>query len=112
VRDSTGTARATFTTAEELTAAGIVTNPCGHDISFTTMDTCLVSGGDMMGTGFWAWPAVCGEAITEWVVPAGSAVAQTQWASTKPAGTWTLNLRFNYGGATASTSFTVTADED
>jgi hypothetical protein len=42
------------------------------------------------------------------VIVGGGSVEQTQWASTKPPGSWTLTINFATGGASATTSFTVT----
>lgn len=108
VRDATGAVGTVFTTADVLTMAAVVTNPCTTDVSFVTPDSCLVTsmmvsdatGGD--GVAF-----ACADVVTTWVIPAGAAIEEAAPWGRLPAATWTLDVSFNVASYAASQAFEV-----
>jgi hypothetical protein len=108
VRDSSGTAGTAFTRSDDLTAAGVVTNPCEDDVSFITTSGCLITSGSVEGGGMGeAWADICDMAITTWNIPAAGSIGSPARLGTFDSGSYTLSLNFNYGSVIRSTVFTV-----
>lgn len=109
VRDATGAAGTVFSPRQALTVVGVVSNPCGSDVSFVTPDACLVTGysitdsrGMGMGVG-----VVCAAVITPWTVPAGGSIEDSEvWGRLTPE-SYVLDISFNYQNHTASQAFVV-----
>ena len=108
-RDSTGAATTSFTTSDDVYAAGVVENPCTVDVSFTTPNSCLTTGGSLSGTSGigMGWAKACSGAATPWTVPAGSSIEESESIGRFDADTYSLSISFNRGSITGTTSFTV-----
>ncbi len=108
-RDSSGTATTSFTTADEIIAAGVVENPCSVDVSFTTPDACLTTGGGLTsGSGIgMAWSKLCTGGVTSWTVPAGGSIEESESLGRLSADSYGLEIYFNRGSFKGTTSFTV-----
>jgi hypothetical protein len=109
VRDATGAAGTVFSPRQPLTVAGVVSNPCSSDVSFTTPDSCLVtsysvtdSRGQGMGVGI-----ACAAVLTSWVVPAGGTVEESTNFGRLTPESYVLDVSFNYGNHTGSQAFVV-----
>ena len=109
VRDANGVAGTAFVPQQPLTMAGVVSNPCSSDITFTTPDSCLVNGysvTDSRGMGMGVGVA-CAAVLTSWVVPAGGTVEDSTGFGRMRAESYVLDISFNYGNHTASQAFVV-----
>ena len=114
-RDASGAVGSSWTTADRITFAGVLHNPCDHDVTFTTLGTCLVA----------TWEAIpdhysiissrhgvalgCGQDSTDWTVPAGESIEDTlQWWPLVQ-NTWTMTVTWaDAASSSASATFDVT----
>ncbi len=109
VRDATGAAGTVFSPRQPLTVAGVVSNPCSSDVSFTTPDSCLVTSysvTDSRGQGMGVAVA-CAAVLTGWVVPAGGTVEESTSFGRLTPESYVLDVSFNYGNHTGSQAFVV-----
>ena len=110
VRDASGQAGTTFSPSDSLTLAGVATNNCPFDISVTTNSGCFVGGYTLTPANGTPIPPIypfCTAVITNWNILQGTSQDGPWPYGTLPADTYTLDVMFNFGGFTASTTFTV-----
>ncbi len=99
--DANGTAQLVFPSSAVITLFGVVSNPCGNDIQFTTTSGCLISNGNLLGANpntpphFWA--PMCTQAVTDWIVPAGSSLDAGEPVGQLTADSYTLSIFFANG---------------
>lgn len=109
VRDSRGVAGTSFATTESLTVAGVVTNPCPTEITFSTSNTCLVTDIVMSGSGSMGYGVsfACGGAVTLWSVTPGASIEVAEVVGRLPADTYEVTANFNLRGTSATTTIEV-----
>ncbi len=95
-----------FTAAQSLTLVGLVSNDCStNPVTITAISTCLVNGwslerkndGQLLSEGF-----ACGDAFTDFVVPAGGRIEDPYEWGMLGAGGWIVEPNFDVQGITAS----------
>jgi hypothetical protein len=107
VMAANGTTGQQFTPEDELLVAGMLTNPCPTEITFSTPSTCLlepfvVTGADGSATG-----RGCGDAIRTFSIAAGGTLQDTMSVGMLPAGSYVFDAGFGWGTLSASMTFTV-----
>ena len=105
-----GVVGATFASTDQLTFAGLVWNPCPFEVTVTSISTCLVSSWTVVdgnGLGMGAGVA-CGDAFTDYTVPALDSIEETVAWGTLPAQTYDGEAGFDVPGLPiGAVSFTV-----
>lgn len=93
----------------DLTAWVAVINPCSAPVSFTTPTLCLFDGFELLQEGSPPRPGgtMCGQALTEWTLPAGGVERWSYKLGNLPAGEYQVAARFSPGDGRAKATFTV-----
>lgn len=110
-RDAGGVPTSTFASGDALWVAGVISNLCGTDVTFTTSSSCLVTeinrydaGGNVIGST----SPICLQVLTSWTVPTGGSIADAYPDGTVSSGDSVVGVHFDVASATATTPITVT----